>query len=138
MRKNHTDFKRRPARHTVNLRCQVVRQRDFVLVADRVENLSPWGMLVSPADPVLTGEQVYVSFQVPGTDQWIDAQATVTRVLHGRRPGEAKRLLGLEFHGLSPYDRFRLRRSLVGRPLSPPGPRPGRRRGQFDLTALAA
>lgn len=138
MRKTHTDFKRRPTRHTVNLPCQVVRKRDFVLVADRVVNLSTWGMLVSPADAVLTGEEVYLSFQVPGTECWMDVEATVTRVVHARRPGESARLLGLEFHALSPYDRFRLRRSLVGRPSAPPGPRPGRRRGQFDLAALAA
>ncbi|HXS16799.1 MAG TPA: PilZ domain-containing protein [Polyangiaceae bacterium] len=70
---------RRPERHTVRLCCQVVREHDFRLVADRVENLSTWGMLVSPAEPVLTGERVFVSFQIPGTRHYIDTMATVTR-----------------------------------------------------------
>src|SRR5690606_8362248 len=55
------DVRRRPTRHTVRQACQIVRERDFRLVADRIENLSTFGMLVSPADPVLTGEKVFVS-----------------------------------------------------------------------------
>jgi hypothetical protein len=116
----------------------VVRERDFRLVADRVENLSTWGMLVTPCDPVITGEKVFVSFQLPGTDEWIDACATVTRVLPGRRPQESTRKLGLEFDDLSPFDRFRIRRCLGKRPTIPPGPRPGRRASGFDLQSLVA
>jgi len=127
---------RRPERHTVRLCCQVVRERDFRLVADRVENLSTWGMLVSPAEPVLTGERVFVSFQIPGTRHYIDTMATVTRVAHGRRPTEFQRMLGLEFDQLSPYDRFRLKSSLRGRPLAPPGTRPGRRSDSFAIWTL--
>lgn len=137
MRKNR-DFTRRPSRHTVRIACQVVRERDFRLIADRVENLSSWGMLVTPSDPVVTGEKVFVSFQLPGTDEWIDACATVTRVLHGRRPSESTRKLGLEFDDLRPYDRYRIRRCLAKRPAIPPGPRPGRRALGFNLECLAA
>ena len=132
------DFQRRPSRHSMKIPCQVVRERDFRLVADRVENISTWGMLVTPSDPVVTGEKVFVSFQLPGTDVWIDACATVTRVIHGRRPSETTRKLGLEFDDLRPYDRFRLRRALGKRPPAPPGQRPGRRGLEFDLEALAA
>lgn len=132
------DLKRRPARHSVRIHCQVVRERDFRLVADRVENLSTWGMLVRPCDPVLTGEKVFVSFQLPGTGEWIDASATVTRVLHGRRPQESSRKMGLEFDDLRPYDRFRIRRALEGRPPIPPGPRPGRRSVGFEIEELVA
>ena len=88
---------RRPIRHTAHIACQVVRERDFRLVADRVANLSLNGMLVGPADPVLTGEKIIDSFPSPVDGLWIDAQATVTLVLHGRRPGEYRRALGLEF-----------------------------------------
>ena len=56
---------RRPSRHTVCIDCQVVRERDFRLVADRVENLSATGLLAGPADPVLTGERLIVSFRLP-------------------------------------------------------------------------
>ncbi len=120
------------------MQCQVVRERDFRLVADRIENLSSWGMLVTPSDPVVTGEKVFVSFQIPGTQEWIDASATVTRVIHGRRPNETSRKLGLEFDDLGAYDRFLLRRALAKRPVAPPGVRPGRRSLEFDLSTLAA
>ncbi|MCH2109295.1 MAG: PilZ domain-containing protein [Polyangiaceae bacterium] len=129
---------RRPTRHSMRAACQVVRLADFSLIADRMENLSTWGCLVSPADPVLTGEHVLVSFQIPGTDERLEVDATVTRVIHGRRPGENTRKLGLEFENLAPYERFRLRRALRERPIVPPGPRPGRRSRQFDLAALLA
>ena len=137
MRTNRTP-ELRPSRHTVRISCQVVRERDFRLIADRVENLSTWGMLVRPSDPVMTGERVFVSFQLPGSGEWIDACATVTRVVHGRRPNETTRKLGLEFQDLSPYDRFRLRRALKKIPVVPPGPRPGRRSLGFQLEFLAA
>lgn len=136
--RNQRDFQRRPSRHPVNIPCQVVRERDFRLVADRVANLSTWGMLVSPADPVVTGEKVFVCFQLPGSEDWIDACATVTRVVHGRRPTETSRMLGLEFDDLAPYDRFRVRRALGRRPVTPPGTRPGRRSDEFSLKSLAA
>jgi len=123
----------------VKIPCQVVRERDFRLVADRVENLSTWGMLVTPADPVVTGEKVFVSFQLPGSDnEWIDACATVRRVIHGRRPNECTRKLGLEFDDLRPYDRYRIRRALAKKPPAPPGARPGRRGFGFQLEFLAA
>jgi hypothetical protein len=126
----------RPSRHSLRLDCQVVRERDFQLVADRIENLSTWGALVGPADAVLTGETVFVSFRLPD-GAWIDACGVVTRVLHGRRPGEVTRRLGLEFKGLTEYDRFLLRRAVGHRPLAPPGPRPGRRK-PIDLRRLVA
>lgn len=121
------EVRRRPARHTVRLACQVVRERDFRLVADRIENLSTYGMLVSPADPVLTGEKLIVSFRLPDTGKWFDVCATVRRVVHGRRPHETTRKLGLEFDELRPYERYQLKRALAFRPVTPPGGRPGRR-----------
>jgi hypothetical protein len=68
-----------------------------------------------------------VSFQIPGQDVWVDTEALVTRVVHGRRPGEHARSLGLEFTGLRPWHRYLLKRSLEAVPRVPVGPRPGRR-----------
>ncbi len=132
------EIRRRPTRHTVKIPCQVVRVRDFRLVADRMENLSTWGMLVTPADPVLTGERLLVSFQVPGTDRYIDVEAQVTRVVHGRRPHETTRKLGLEFVNLGHYERYQLRKALRGVPVAPPNARPGRRDGKRAVRALAS
>lgn len=129
-------IRQRPARHTVKRPCQVVRERDFRLIADRIEDLSSWGMRVGPADPALTGQTLLVSFQIPGQDVWIDAEAMVTRVMHGRRPGEHARSLGLEFVDLRPWHRYLLKRSLEIIPRVPLGPRPGRR-GTITARALA-
>jgi hypothetical protein len=127
MRRPSSRTQHRHTRRSARLPCQVVRERDFRLVADTIANLSPTGLLVTPADPVLTGERLLVSFQVPGSSIWIDTEATVTRVVHGRRPGEYSRALGLEFDPLPPAAKLALTHSL-GRLLPvPPGARPGRR-----------
>ena len=57
--------RRRSPRRGVLLRCQVVRERDFRLVADLALDLSTEGMLVSTDARVLTGEPLLVSFRVP-------------------------------------------------------------------------
>lgn len=128
----------RPMRFSFKGPCQVVRERDFQLVADRIENLSSWGMLVGPADPVLTGERVLVSFQLPDGSGWFDAFARVTRVVHGRRTRETSRQLGLEFESLRPYERYRLRRALGGVPPTPRLSRAGRRHDVFSIASLFA
>lgn len=118
---------RRPVRRCVRSWCQVVRERDFRLVADHIEDLSLDGARVGPAEPVLTGEVLLFSFKVPHFDVWVDAEAVVTRVLHGRRPGESARSLGLEFFGMAPWQRYLLQQALAMVPPAPRGPRSGRR-----------
>jgi hypothetical protein len=113
---------KRPSRHTVAIPCQVVRESDFRLIADRISNLSVSGALVTPADPVLTGERLIVSFRAPRWGVWIDTEATVARVIHGRRHGEYTRALGLSFDSLDPFERFVLSHNLHWLPPVPPGP----------------
>ncbi len=120
-------IRRRPVRHSVRSWCQVVRERDFKLVADNIENLSQNGMRVGPADPVLTGEVLLVSFQMPNFGLWVDTEVVVSRVVHGRRPGEHSRSLGLEFCELTPWHRYVLGQALSPIPPAPIGPRAGRR-----------
>ncbi|HWA71676.1 MAG TPA: PilZ domain-containing protein [Polyangiaceae bacterium] len=116
----------RPARYFAKVPCQVVRERDFRLVADCVVDLSPGGALVGPADPVLTGERVIVSF--PGVrGEWIDAEAVVARVVHGRRVGEHTRTLGLSFESLDGDSRKALSALLATRLPTAPGARQERR-----------
>jgi hypothetical protein len=103
-----------------------VRERDFRLVADCVVDLSPGGAMVGPADPVLTGERVIVSF--PGVrGAWIDAEAVVARVVHGRRTGEYTRSLGLSFENLDPESRAALAQLLAVSVPTAPGARQERR-----------
>jgi len=52
-------------------------ERDFRLIGDRIVDLSTSGMLVTPADPVLTGERVIASFRLPNSTYWIDVEGTV-------------------------------------------------------------
>ncbi|HEY2406244.1 MAG TPA: PilZ domain-containing protein [Polyangiaceae bacterium] len=115
------------SRHTVKIECQVVRERDFSLIADRVVDLSESGALVGPADPALTGERILISFRIPRSTTWIDAEAVITRVVHGRRPGEYTRALAVEFEDLSSLPKFMLRETLRRVPVAPPRSNPGRR-----------
>lgn len=135
MRRHPAKAQRRATRHSVRLECQVVRERDFHLVADRIVNLSTTGLMVSPADPALTGERLIVSFRIPHSGQWVDAEATVARVVHGRRPGEHTRGLALELEGVEDIPQMLLGRALRRCPPSPPGHRAGRR-GVVALGAL--
>jgi hypothetical protein len=118
---------RRPARRATDIPCQAVRFSDFRLVADRIVDLSPSGMRVTPAEAVLTGETLIVSFRTPRWGRWVDLEAIVTRVQHGRRAGDGARSLGLEFEFLDAHGRFVLEQSLAWMPPVPPRPRPGRR-----------
>jgi hypothetical protein len=133
MRRASFRFHGRGPRRAARLACQLVRERDFRLVADRIVDLSAGGLMVGPADPVLTGERLILSFCLPGSGYWIDSEAVVARVVHGRRPGEYTRNLGLSFEGLSPFSRLMLERSLLWMPPVPPGPRPGRRQASGAL-----
>ena len=111
---------RRAFRRFVRLDCQIVRERDFRLVADLALDLSTLGMLVRAKVPVLTGEEVVVSFKPPRSNQWFDAVAIVARVLHGRRPGDAGTCLGLEFLDVAAEQEALLFEQLRG--MSPPEP----------------
>ena len=124
------------SRHTVKIACQVVRERDFRLIADRVVDLSATGALVGPADPALTGERILVSFRIPRSTIWVDAEATVTRVVHGRRPGEFSRSLAIEFDSLEALPRFMLEEALRIVPPAPPKSAPGRRSSQSLVRGL--
>jgi hypothetical protein len=116
---------RRALRRGVRVDCQVVRERDFKLVGSRGLDLSPFGILVFAQEPVLTGEPLFVAFRLPRSSWWFDAQATVARVVHGRRPGDVGRCLGLAFETMSPAEQYFLHTMLHGVP--PPLPRRERR-----------
>ena len=103
---------RRPQRHAIRLMCQVVRERDFKLVARHVLDLSEVGMLVKPITRVLTGESLIVSFMAPFTRIWVDAEATVARVVHNRREMDRGMALGICFDTIDEYSRILLRRNL--------------------------
>jgi hypothetical protein len=92
-------------RHAVGLRCQLVRERDFKLLGVCAIDLSVGGMLVQSGVPVLTGEPVIMSFEAPWLRCWFDATGTVARVVHGRRPGDFGRAVGVRFDRLDSVTR---------------------------------
>ena len=130
------DSRRMATRRGVMLPCQAVRERDFTLIADRTLDISVDGLLLPIRERLLTGDSLIVSFQIPG--MWIDAEATVTRVVHGRRPGDDGLACGVLFDVISSSARAALAGFLHGKP--PPLPRRGPlsriRRGE-DVPRLA-
>lgn len=112
-------------RRYVRIDCQVVREIDFRLIGDLALDLSTKGMLVRARERVLTGEEVVVSFQLPRSNTWFDAQGVVARVLHGRRPGDYGLSFGIEFVNLTHDDELILFEHLRGK-AAPDAQRPPR------------
>ena len=125
-------------RHSVSLACQVVRERDFTLLGERTLDVSAAGMLVPTGKDVELGDKLLVTFRLPGDlDVWYDAEATVRRIEHGRRPTDRWRAVGLSFDTLSPLARLLLRGHV--RRLPPPLPRrPLRSHAARALEALVS
>lgn len=113
--------RRLSVRRALSITCQAVREHDFKMIATKTLDVSVDGVLLPITFPVLTGEPIIVSFQIPGA--WIDAEATVTRVVHGRRPGDDGLAIGVTFDVISSASRAALAGYLHGRP--PPLPRRG-------------
>ena len=117
---------RRVIRRAIRVDCQVVRERDFRLIASHGVDVSPTGMLVATDETVLTGEPLFIVVPTPAhRARWFDAEGTIARVVHGRRPGDRGRCLGLEFDTLDPEAKWLLARAL--RDVPPPVPRRERR-----------
>jgi hypothetical protein len=112
---------RREVRRALSLECQVVREKDFRLVSNETLDLSPAGMLVPTEVDLEPGEGVLVSFRATDLGLWFDTEATVARIIHGRRPGDKGRGVGLRFSTLSNVKRLILRGHL--RRIPPPLPR---------------
>jgi hypothetical protein len=93
---------RRAVRRFIRTDCLVVRERDCLRIGERTLDLSPTGMQICTEAKVLTGEPVFVSFQIPATQEWFDAEGHVVRVVHGRRPGDRGRCLGIVFEESEP------------------------------------
>ena len=121
---------RREVRRDARFTCQVVRERDFRLVADYALDVSPDGMLVATEDEVAVGENLIVSFQATQLGLWFDTEATVARFVRGRRDGDRGAALGVSFSTLDRVKRLILRGHL--RRVPPPLPR---RTQRIDWTA---
>ena len=129
-------------RRYVRLHCQVVREHDFRLVGDLALDLSTKGMLVRARHRILTGEEVILSFKPPRSNDFFDAQGVVSRVVHGRRPGDYGLSFGVEFVNLSKDDELFLFEQLRGMAapdaLRPPRPLVPLAKDRVMWSAIAA
>jgi hypothetical protein len=121
---------RREVRRAVSMTCQIVRERDFQLVSQKALDLSPDGMLVATDVDLEPGENVFVSFRATELGIWFDTEASVARVVRGRRPGDKGKGIGLRFSSLGSVKRLILRGHL--RRVPPPVPR---RKQRIDWSA---
>ena len=121
---------RREVRRAITIPCQIVRERDFRLIAETALDVSPDGMLVATDVDVEPGENVFVSFRATELGLWFDTEADVARVVRGRRPGDKGKGIALRFSTMSRVKRLILRDHL--RRVPPPIPR---RKQRIDWTA---
>jgi len=114
---------RRPSRHPIRLSCEVVRERDFKRISSEILEISESGLLVRPEARVLMGDELLVTFMAPFSRIYIDAEATVARVVHGRRLTDGGPALGIAFDDLDDVSLALLRRHIEMLPLSTPNRR---------------
>lgn len=112
---------RKTVRRAVGTVCQAVVEDGFRWLGDRALDLSPEGMLLETRDEPPIGAEVIVTFRAPGTRCWIDAEATVARVVRGRRRGDRTRAIGLRFRHLDAVSQAILSGALAGHPPPVPG-----------------
>jgi hypothetical protein len=124
---------RRELRRRMTLACRVVRERDFQLLASNAIDLSPGGMLVMAIRDAEPGDELIVSFRATELGIWFDAEAKVARVVHGRRPKDRGRCLGISFTDFDPVSRLILRGHL--RRSAPPVPQRRPRDARIDYAA---
>src|SRR5271167_4770976 len=100
---------RREVRRRMTLPCRVVRERDFRLIGTNALDVSPDGMLVRTIRDVAPGDELIVAFRATELGIWFDAEATVARVLRGRRLKDHGRCIGISFTRFDPVARLVLR-----------------------------
>ena len=114
----------------MGLACTVVRERDFRVIAHHALDVSPDGMLVSSDRDLEVGENMIVSFRATQLGLWFDTEASVARIVKGRRDGDRGAGIGLSFSTLDRVKRLILRGHL--RRVPPPLPA---RTQRIDWTA---
>ncbi|MFO0676472.1 MAG: PilZ domain-containing protein [Polyangiaceae bacterium] len=112
---------RRAFRRSVDLPCQVIRERDFTLVGDRAFDISPRGMRVEGDSGLGLGDALLVAFRATDLGIWFHTDAKVVRIEPGRREGDTGPAYGIEFQSLDHVSRLLLRGAFKRRP--PPLPR---------------
>ena len=116
--------RRRASRKGVAVPCQIVRDVDTQVFAERTSDISEAGMLFHSDADLALGDTLTVSFQTTDLGIWVDARATVVRLVKGRRKEDRGVGFGVRFDALDPVKRLVVRGSL--RKARPPLPRRSR------------
>jgi len=99
---------RRTTRHFVAARGQAVDLEQFSLVGERFLDVSAEGCLVACDAGVERGQRLMMSFQLPSTGLWFDAEGEVVRVIEGWRDGDPGYAAGVKFVSFDRRDRLEL------------------------------
>jgi hypothetical protein len=112
---------RKTIRRAVEIDCCVVRQADGRILGQRAFDLSPYGMRVALKDvDVDPGDLLHVCFRATQQQRWFVTDGRAARILHGRRPKDRGRSVGVRFETLDALSRLILRGAL--RKVPPPLP----------------
>lgn len=111
---------RKIVRRALRTECHAVAEDGFRYLGERTLDLSQGGVLLRSDQEAEVGETVLLALKVPGGRSWIDAEARIARIVHGKRAGDAGRAYGLRFETMAPLDRAILAGSLEGKPPPPP------------------
>jgi len=84
----------------------------FVRLGTRALDVSTDGLFLMTEVDVPLGTKVIVTFQIPGTECWIDAEGHVARVAHGRRMGDFAMGLGIAFDAIDEWSLTQLKIAL--------------------------
>jgi hypothetical protein len=88
---------RKTTRHVVRTRGQIVDVESFSLVGDRFLDVSSQGCLIACDSGVLRGQRLVMSFRLPTSGLWFDAEGEVVRVIEGWREGDPGYAAGVRF-----------------------------------------
>lgn len=110
---------RRMSRHLISTRGEVVALDDFELVGNRILDASAEGALIACDRRVELGQNIVLSFPVPGSGLVFDAEAEITRIIHGMRTGDPGYCAGVRYTDFDRRDRLALGIDLRRLPLAP-------------------
>jgi len=88
---------RKTTRHVVRTRGQIVDLESFSLVGDRFLDVSSQGCLVACDAGVRSGQRLVMSFRLPSSGMWFDAEGEIVRVIEGWREGDPGYAAGVRF-----------------------------------------
>jgi len=111
---------RRATRRVVRAACQAVSTGEFRLVGEQILDACTDGVLVACDTGVALGEEVVLSFQMPGSGIWYDAETEVSRIVEGFRTGDPGYCAGLRFTHIERRTRLELGADLHALPLATP------------------